>query len=156
MANNVNNLKPSSGDESTAFTQEWTILHNDHEKYERYSLLIKLVSVLVSFLALAFDLNLIISVIFIAVIWLQDGIWKTFQARMSDRILLVEQLIKKQLKEGAAGNNEDVHFQFYSDWDKSPKGIGNLLKEYMKNAIRPTVAYPYAVLIFIQVVVFIL
>ena len=133
-----------------AFTQEWAVLHADHEKYERYSLLIKLFSVLICFFSLVSALSVVISIILIAVIWLQDGIWKTFQSRMSDRILLIERYIKEQ----AAGDSEEVAFQFYTDWERSPKTTVGLVKEYIKNSFRPTVAYPYAVLILLQVAVF--
>jgi len=139
-------------EEIPSFSQEWVVLHNDHEKYERYSLLIKLVSVIICFVAISFDLSSVIAILFIGIIWLQDGIWKTFQSRMSDRILLVERYIKEQ----AVSDNGEVAFQFYSDWDKSPKGTASLLKEYFRNSIRPTVAYPHAVLVLLQVVFLIL
>ena len=138
-------------DEISSFTQEWSILHNDHEKYERYSLLIKLVSLLVCFFALGFDFSELIAIVFIAVIWLQDGIWKTYQARISDRILLIERYIKEQ----SAGNSDEVAFQFYSEWEKSPRGVKNLLREYGKSSLRPTVAFPHGVLILLQMVSFI-
>lgn len=147
MVNDV--IRPA--DEISSFTQEWAILHNDHEKYERYSLLIKLSNVIIFLVSFALGLGLIVPVILMGVVWLQDGIWKTFQARMSHRILLIERYIKEQ----AFGNTDEVHFQLYSDWEKSPKDTKALVTEYFKNALRPTVAYPHAVLIFLQVVVFI-
>jgi len=140
---NLNEEKPS------LFIQEWSILHNDHEKYERYSLLIKLSSVFVSLVAVIFEIPLIIAIFFVGIVWLQDGIWKTFQSRMSDRILLIERYIKEQ----ASRNTDEVAFQFYSGWEKSPKGTKRLLGEYIRNSIRPTVAYPYIILILLLVAV---
>ncbi len=133
-----------------SFTNEWSILHNDHEKQERYSLLIKLVAVIVSFFAFAFEVSPVVAAFFIAIIWLQDGIWKTFQSRVAERILLVERCIKAEV----AGESDEVHFQFYTDWEKKLKGVKRLIAEYSKNSLRPTVAYPYVVLILIQVLLF--
>ena len=132
--------QPASSLNYESLSQEWMVLHNDIEKYERYSLLIKLASLFIVLFAFAFDISAIIAVLLIAIIWLQDGIWKTFQSRMSDRILLVERYIKQQ----ANDDRDEIGFQYYSDWEKTPRTTSILVKEYMKNALRPTVAYPHA------------
>jgi len=130
-----------------SFTQEWAILHNDHEKYERYSLIIKLVNILICFTGLVSGMSFFPVIILLGVVWLQDGIWKTYQSRMSERILLVERYIKEEI---TTGSNE-VAFQFYSEWEKGPRSASALVKEYIRNALRPTVAYPHIILIILQV-----
>lgn len=121
--------------------KEWAILHGDIEKYERFSLVIKLCSVLVSVLCIAYLFYIWLSVAFILVLWLQDGIWKTFQKRMEARILFIE----NKLKDNADDNSEA--FQFYSQWENTRQGIVGLVKEYLSNSVKPTVAYPYVILI---------
>ncbi|MCF6254787.1 MAG: hypothetical protein L3J98_15435 [Gammaproteobacteria bacterium] len=123
------------------FHNEWVILHGDIEKYERFSLVIKLVSVLTSVFSMAFIANGWIAVVVILVLWLQDGIWKTFQKRLETRVVVIEQKLKNKSDE----NN--TAFQLYSQWGDKRQGTVGLVKEYLLNSIKPTVAYPYAVLV---------
>jgi hypothetical protein len=37
--------------------------------------------------------------------------------------------------------------QLYTEWTAMRQGTGALLTEYLSNAVRPTVAFPYAVLL---------
>lgn len=132
------------------FKKEWAILHGDIEKYERFSLVIKLFSVLVSVLCIAYQIDFGFFVAFILILWLQDGIWKTFQKRMETRILFIE----KELINNADDNSEA--FQFYSQWESTRQGIVGLVKEYLSNSVKPTVAYPYVVLIFLVLAFYLL
>lgn len=128
------------------FKNEWAILHGDIEKYERFSLIIKLFSVLISGLCAAYYVAAWFSVVLIFVLWLQDGIWKTFQKRIEARILFIETALR---------TNEDENseaFQFYSQWEDNRKGVIGLVKEYLSNSAKPTVAYPYVVLVLLQLV----
>ncbi|MEP1383716.1 MAG: hypothetical protein ABJK64_07955, partial [Paraglaciecola sp.] len=78
-----------------ALQQEWTTLQNQFDSYEKYSLLIKLFNVLVTCtLLFAFNAGCW-AVLICAVLCLQDGIWKTFQSRMAERIETVESAISK-------------------------------------------------------------
>jgi len=118
---------------------EWAIIHRDIESYARFSLLIKLVSILICTLAIVFSIKTFSSIFIILVLWLQDGIWKTFQQRLENRILLIESNIQNK--------RDDNPFQLYSEWkNKRLKNI-LLIKEYCFNSLKPTIAYPYAVLI---------
>ena len=125
---------------------EWAIIHADIEKYERFSLIIKLFSVLTSVLCTAYLVDIYFSLAFIFILWLQDSIWKTFQKRIETRILFIE----KQLNESLKDSNKA--FQFYSQWESTRQGITGLIKEYVSSAVKPTVAYPYAILIFLMLV----
>ena len=71
--------------------------------------------------------------------------WKTFQARIGARLLLVEKMLRE------AGARESAPFQLYSAWSAQQKNAAAMFAEYFANAIRPTVAYPYVGLIVLTV-----
>ncbi len=122
------------------FQNEWAIIHRDIEKYERFSLVIKLFSVLISVLSMAYVVDKWFVVVLILILWLQDGIWKTFQKRLETRIIFVEQKLQNEADENS------MAFQLYSQWEEKRQGITGLIKEYLLNAAKPTVAYPYVLL----------
>jgi len=123
------------------FKNEWGILHSNIEKYERYSLLIKLTAVITGILTLAFWNNIWLTVFFILILWLQDGIWKTFQRRLEERILFIEKEMQNQAE------TQEQAYQFYTQWQNKRQGIVGLVKEYLANSLKPTVAYPYTILL---------
>jgi hypothetical protein len=123
--------------------KEWQSLHNSHERYEQYALIIKLFSVAVTLFSFAFYQVTIVITLLLAVLWLQEGIWKTYQARTSNRIELIEQALLE---------NDLSAFQFYSQWSKNRPSAAGLVMEYIKNALKPTVIYPYFPLIFITLI----
>ena len=127
--------------------QEWQNLHQDQERYDRYGLLIKLTATLSTLIAITFVMALWIAILFILVLWLQEGIWRTVQSRSNERIMAVE----KALKEVANGAPSTHGMQFYTEWEASRPGTAGLIKEYVVNAVRPTVAYPYVLLIAVVV-----
>lgn len=120
--------------------QEWVTLQNNHEHYERGALALKVVTVVFAFALLAVNLPAMVVALVVAALWLQEGIYRTSQSRLGQRLLVLEKLIKK--------DERGVPFQLHSDWQAARPGIGGLLREYLGNALRPTVAYPYVVLIF--------
>ncbi len=124
-------------------SQEWQILHNDHERYDKYGLLIKLTAVLACLISIVTGMSVLLGLVFIGVLWLQEGVWRTVQARTSDRILKVEEQLKHSGDQSA--------LQFYSEWEAKRGGTAALIKEYVVNAIRPTVAYPYVILIGVDI-----
>ena len=129
--------------------QEWAVLHPDIERYERLSLLIKLVSVAIGFLGIVYFANAFFTALFISILWLQDAIWKTFQKRLESRIVFIEQALANQQSDKEA-------FQFYSEWQQNRLGVSGLIKEYLASALKPTVAYPYMILLGIIAIVYIL
>lgn len=111
--------------------QEWQRLQAQHEHYEFAALAVKGVAVGL----LAFNAAFVIPLL--AVLWLQEAILKTFQSRLGARLLRVEQGLRE-------GGGEAM--QLHSDWLASrPRGLG-LLREYALSACRPTVAFPYPLL----------
>lgn len=120
---------------------EWYVLQNQFDSYEKHSLYIKLAAILVVFLAgILASISSFIAVILI-VLWLQDAIWKTFQSRLETRLLKIEYAISS----GAEG---DV-LQFNSGYQRERLNGLLLISEYARQSIRPTVAFPYVVLILI-------
>lgn len=126
------------------FQQEWALLHTDIEKYERFSLIIKLFSVSVFLFSVINGFELSLGISLILILWLQDGIWKTFQKRMEIRVQQIESNLAKP-------DDNNIAFQFYSQWQSNRPGITGLMTEYLLSASKPTVAYPYVFLIIIYI-----
>lgn len=117
-----------------ALHHEWLALQAQHERYEALALGVKLAAfaatVLVADNTLAFAL--------LALLWLQEAVLKTFQSRLGERLLAVE----RGLKSGA----EVAAMQLHSDWLASRSRGAGLAADYLKSALRPTVALPYPLL----------
>jgi hypothetical protein len=123
---------------------EWQSLQRDHEHYERSALWLKVFGILITFAALAMPVDLLLTALLILVVWLQEAIVRTGQSRLGARLLAIEALVRQAPSPGAASA-----FQLHSAWHASRGGIVALLREYGENAIRPTVAFPHAVLFLI-------
>ena len=117
-----------------ALHQEWLALQSQHERYEALALGVKLAA----FAAVALVPDPRITLPLLALLWLQEGVLKTFQGRLGDRLLAIE----PALKSGA----DAAAMQLHSDWAaRRPRGLG-LVAQYLKSALRPTVALPYPLL----------
>lgn len=125
---------------NTLLVKEWQSLHKSHEVYEQYALIIKLFSVAMTLFSLVFYHENPIIILILAILWLQEGIWKTYQARTCLRIEFIEQALIE---------NNGVAFQFYSQWANNRPNAAGLILEYIKNSLKPTVIFPYVPLIFI-------
>ena len=91
------------------------------------------------------ELTLMIVGLFVLVLWLQEGIFKTWQSRLGERLVQLEGLIAQdQPPAGAA-------FQLHSGWMARRAGARALLAEYAASAARPTVAFPYVVLLLVLI-----
>lgn len=123
-----------------ALHHEWLALQAQNERYDALALGVKLGAfatvVLVPDPRLALPL--------LALLWLQEGVLKTFQGRLGDRLLAIE----PALTSGA----EMAPMQLHSDWlTHRPRGAG-LMLQYVKSALRPTVALPYPLLMLLVAV----
>ena len=137
--------------------QEWQLLHNNYEQYEHKALLIKMVAVVICTISLITPLTTVQGMLLLATLWLQEGIWKTYQTRVGEQLLLIEvqmytvanetELTKSTEKISTKTINQP--FQFYTLWQAKRSGITGLVSEYLLNALRPTVIYPYAILMLI-------
>lgn len=117
-----------------ALHHEWLALQAQHERYEALALVVKLAAFAAT--VLVADNTLVLALL--ALLWLQDAVLKTFQGRLGDRLLVIEPALK-------AGQDAPA-MQLHSTWLASrPRGVA-LLGEYLKSALRPTVALPYPLL----------
>lgn len=121
-----------------ALGREWLALQGQCEDYEKQALRLKLVAVVLFLLGYLVAPDLSVSAILTTILWLQEGIWKTWQSRLEDRVIQVEAIIN-----GAPGQA----FQLYSRWKEERPGSIKLIWHYLLNALRPTVAFPYLALL---------
>jgi len=126
---------------------EWQLLQNQCDSYEKHSLYIKLLAITLFFVAFFIERNGIVLVTVMLVLWLQDAIWKTFQARIEQRLLALE----TQLTSGQKTLVTTAYRYNLSYLESRPSTVG-LIKEYLQQTLRPTVAFPYIVLITISIV----
>lgn len=130
----------------SALGHEWAVLQDHHEQYEKSSLLIKLSSIAVLVACLALSMDVVLTLLLTLVLWVQEAVLRTGQSRLGERILRIERCI-------AEGESAPV-YQLHSEWQATRPGFTGLLAEYGKNMLRPTVAFPYAVLMAITVLWF--
>ena len=128
---------------------EWQTLHCSHEKYEHYALLIKLISIALTTIAISSSLSSFLIILLLAILWLQEGIWKTFQTRTSNRIEAIEKAMNAMTNSSAESKFNP--FYFYTHWSETRPNAITLVSEYIKNSLKPTVIYPYLPLILIVI-----
>lgn len=121
--------------------QEWTTLQNNIEGYEHTALGLKLAAMAVLLIPLPLPLPLPLQISLLLILWLQEGIFRTSQARLGERIVVIEQWL-------AAGEVDcGKACQLHSQWLAQRPGMFGLLLEYARSALRPTVAFPYPLLL---------
>jgi len=120
---------------------EWQTLQNNHEQHERNALLLKLVCVAVCIAGLAAHVPAGWLALVVVLLWVQEGIVKTYQSRLSDRLLKVEaMLLVPEAPTHAA-------MQLHSEWMANRPDTLTLIASYAMSACRPTVAFPYGPLL---------
>lgn len=124
--------------DNAALGQEWITLQNNFEQYEKGGLLLKLLAIVLCAAGFALALHEVLIGALLVVLWLQEGIYRTYQSRLGVRILRIEQGIV---------SGERTAFQLHSEWLAARPGMFGLLAEYGASALRPTVAFPYAILL---------
>lgn len=129
-----------------AIAREWTVLQTQHEQYEFVALGIKLVAVSLFAICLTLGLREELVGLLMFVLWVQDAIFKTFQSRLGERLLQLERAL-------AGGDETSVRpFALHSAWLAGRHGLSGLLGEYLRSALRPTVAFPYLLLLVVALV----
>ncbi len=126
--------------------KEWLVLQNQFDSYEKYSLMIKLLGV--AMLGLAYSLNHLGGFLLwlLAILWLQDAIWKTFQSRIDTRLLQVERFLSSGQK---LAYIDGKAYQYNTLYAQERPSTGMLIWHYLRQALRPTVAFPYAPLMLV-------
>lgn len=137
-------------DSKQLLLSQWQTLHNSHESYEHYALIIKLFSVAITVACFMYKISPLIIFIILALLCLQEGIWKTFQSRAANAILNIEQKIATV--DSQQDNNAMSLHLFYTDWQESRTSTVALICEYIKNTLKPTVLYPYLPLMLVILV----
>lgn len=124
------------------YQKEWAVLQSSYDQYERYGLVIKITAIILFVAAFALNTSTIILTFALLVLWLQEAIWKTFQSRTEQRLLTIEANLNK--------SNSPPAYQFYSEWETNRPSTLGLVKDYITQAFRPTIAFPYIILIIIS------
>lgn len=133
-------MNAAAGDD---LKNEWSILQNQSDSYEKYSLVIKLLNIgLLSAAYISSNLGIFVFCMLV-LLWVQDAIWKTYQSRIELRLLQIEDYL--------LNNIDGKAYQLNSDYQKNRPDSIALVSEYLRQAIRPTVAFPHAVLVIIFV-----
>jgi len=130
--------------------KQWQTLHNSHEDYEHYALIIKLVAVSATLCIYIVSLSMIVSLLLIAALWLQEGIWKTFQSRTADAIMVIED--KLAVTDHEKSDEAEQPYLLYKQWQDSRPNAKVLITEYVKNSLKPTVIYPYLPLLLLIII----
>ncbi|KGJ97058.1 hypothetical protein [Colwellia psychrerythraea] len=130
--------------------KQWQTLHNSHEDYEQYSLIIKLVSITIALFSIAFSLAAFVAIQLLAILWLQEGIWKTFQCRTANAIIAIED--KLALNEPERLDESTTPYLVYKEWQNNRPNTKALILEYVSNSFKPTVLYPYLPLMLVVVI----
>lgn len=120
---------------NNALQQEWVTLQNNIERYEHSALWLKLAALLMVPLQWPLQPALLL------ILWLMEGIFRTSQTRLGDRVVVIEQLIR------AGESDVGKACQLHSEWLAKRPGTFGLLLEYTRSALRPTVAFPYPLLL---------
>ena len=76
-----------SSSAAQALQGEWHTLQNNHERYEAYAVAIKLLALVFAVVGLVVGLNPFKLSGVLAVLWLQEGILRTSQARLAARLM---------------------------------------------------------------------
>jgi len=127
---------------------EWCLLQNQFDSYEKHSLYIKLVSIIVLFSAVISGTITNSIILILLLLWGQDAIWKTFQSRIEPRLFQIEKSL-------STANSNEAACQFNTEYNKVSLGGMALIIEYARQSIRPTVAFPHVGLIIIFLLNFI-
>jgi len=112
-------------------SDEWQVLQKQSDQFETWSLILKLVAIVLLFSSLLIKVSLLSGLVFL-LLWLQDAIWKTFQARTEIRLIEIERAIAEE--------QPLAPFQFNYPFSQQSRSPALLIREYMRQALRPTTA----------------
>lgn len=126
---------------SAALASEWNSLQQHYYRYEQQAVLIKLVAVGLAMLGLHWQYAWLVVAVTL-LLWLQEAMLRTWQARLAERSLKLEAALRSP-------DSDIPACQLHSDWHATRPGSIGLLRSYLLSALRPTVVLPYAVLLLI-------
>jgi hypothetical protein len=129
---------------NTGLSAEWTLLQAQYDDYEKAALLIKVFTVSIVLVALITGLSSLLCVLFILILWLQEGVIRTVQSRTEQRLCTVEKAIAN------SPATSTIAMQLHTDFGHQRATPIRLVVEYIRHALRPTVAMIYIGLVIIQ------
>jgi len=118
---------------------EWQTLQNNVEQHEKNALLIKLTCLTIFILSQSMGSPLLWATLIVLLCWGLESIFKTYQSRLGERLLKIEASIQQ--------GNENDGMQFHTHWQNNRARGAKLITEYAKHALKPTVAFPYAIIV---------
>jgi hypothetical protein len=127
---------------------EWQTLQNNYEQHEKNALLIKLTCLSIFLLSQAMGSPLLWATFIVLLCWMLESIFKTYQSRLGERLLKIEVSIKQ--------GKEHDGMQFHTEWQSNRTNGARLIIEYAKHALKPTVAYPYALIFLVNIGIFLI
>ena len=138
--------------QNTDLKNEWAILQNQFDSYEKYSLIIKLVAIIILAVSgILYHANAIVFFLLL-VLWFQDAIWKTFQSRIEVRLLQLERGLSNGDGIESTEDQEINAYQYNLLYVKNRPKNSELIKEYLTQAVRPTVAFPHVILLVLALI----
>ncbi len=127
---------------------EWMVLHESIESYEKLTLVLKLAAPVLAIVYILTPMSTIWLFCLLLLLWLQEAIWRTGQGRLESRIRQIEQALSQE-------SDRTPIYHLYSDWQNNRGDSFELVSEYLAHARRPTVAYPYVVVIALAILAWI-
>ncbi len=123
-------------------SKEWLVQQQAFDKYEQYSLVIKLVAVATVLLIRCLGTpGSIIPFLAVLLFWLTEAIWKTFQQRIYQRLLQLE----SALHENDPAPADPMTFN--CEFEQQRPGLLGLIGEYSRSGLTPTTMVTYLILI---------
>lgn len=123
---------------AAAAQREWLLLQAQHEAYEWAALALKALAVVVFVWAPSGAL----AAAALPLLWLQEAIVKTWQARLAAHLLQLERQIAAA-EDSSSSAAAGPAMQLHSRWQAGRPGGVALLRGYGLSALRPTVAFPH-------------
>jgi hypothetical protein len=137
-------------DSKQLLVEQWQTLHNNHENYESYALIIKLVATAITLFAFTLSVATLVVFFILAILWLQEGIWKTFQQRTANAIIAIED--KLDIHNDEQSKESMKPYLVYKQWQENRPNTQTLIVEYVSNSLKPTVMYPYLPLMLVVLI----
>ena len=129
--------------------EEWRTLQNQYEQYEKMGLAVKLLAVALCFITFAVPVDVLLSCAVLMVLWVQEAMLRTSQARLGEYLLGIE--ARLQQPDGSTGAAMTGAYTLHSNWLATRRGTLGLLAEYVRHVQRPTIAFPYVALLLLLI-----